>query len=105
VRLRSALAEEVQWWIVADHSEYRCSIVWSAEDESTDYPLHDINVHITLQVPEPTQVVKARTSNTVYIRDTVYMLLKTEFSVRYPDVTDNISRLNYHRVNREGTVS
>jgi len=46
---------------------------------------------MTLQLPEPTQVVKARTGSAVYV------LLKTKFAVeQYPEVTDNTGRLNDH---------
>jgi len=44
---------------------------------------------MTLQLPEPTQVVKARTGSTVYV------LFQTKFTVeQYPKVTDNIGWLN-----------
>jgi len=39
---------------------------------------------MTLQLPEPTQLVKSRTGSTVYV------LLQTKFTVeQYPKVTDN----------------
>ena len=62
MQLRSAPAEEVQWWPAADHSESRCSSLVSCKTKALISRFHDINVHMTLQLPELyTQVVKVRT--------------------------------------------
>ena len=59
-----------------------------------------ITSHVTFQLPEPAQVVETRTG------DPVYVMFKCEFTVQQnPEVTDIISRLNVHRVDRKSVIS
>jgi len=56
----------------------------SAENEEADWLLHNLDSHVTFQLPEPAQVVEACTG------DPVYVVFKCEFTVQQnPEVTDN----------------